>query len=204
VIRPTAPLGRGDRVSPPTEVNKFNAILGVSVSAACDYKERNRALPGVPLAKSGKQIKSLPIYVLNGPTLNLLGTREPEIYGRTTLAEIRNLVAERADRYGIKIVFRQSNHEGDLIDWIQEARAKGCGVILNGAAYTHTSVAIYDALKALGKPTIEVHLSNPHARERFRHRSYVSMVANGVICGLGAQGYLAAVDAMASLIKGQQ
>ena len=156
------------------------------------------------MAKSGKQIKSLPIYVLNGPTLNLLGTREPEIYGRTTLAEIRNKVVERADRYGFKVVFRQSNHEGDLIDWIQEARSKGCGVILNGAAYTHTSVAIYDALKSLGKPIIEVHLSNPHAREHFRHRSYVSMVANGVICGLGAQGYLAAVDAMASLIKGQQ
>lgn len=155
------------------------------------------------MAKSGKQNKSLPIYVLNGPTLNLLGTREPEIYGRTTLPEIRNMVAERADRRGFKIVFRQSNHEGDLIDSIQEARAKGCGVILNGAAFTHTSIAIYDALKTLGKPIIEVHLSNPHAREPFRHRSYVSKVATGVICGLGAQGYLAAVDAIMSLVKGQ-
>ena len=167
-----------------------------------DYKERNRARSGDPLAKSGKQIKTLPIYVLNGPTLNLLGTREPEIYGRTTLPEIRNLVAERADRHGFKIVFRQSNHEGDLIDWIQEARVKGCGVILNGAAYTHTSIAIYDALKALDKPIIEVHLSNPHAREPFRHRSFVSKVATGVIVGLGAQGYLSAVDAMAALVKG--
>lgn len=177
--------------------------MGVSVSVAGDYKGRNHALPGGPLAKSGKQIKSLPIYVLNGPTLNLLGTREPEIYGYTTLPEIRNMVAERANQHGLKIVFRQSNHEGDLIDWIQEARAKGCGVILNGAAYTHTSIAIYDALKALGKPIIEVHLSNPHAREPFRHRSFVSKVATGVIVGLGAQGYLAAVDAMASLIKGK-
>ena len=175
--------------------------MGVSVCAACDYKERNRALPGDPLAKSGKQIKSLPIYVLNGPTLNLLGTREPEIYGYTTLPEIRNLVAERADRHGLKIVFRQTNHEGDLIDWIQEARTKACGVILNGAAYTHTSIAIYDALKTLAKPIIEVHLSNPHAREPFRHRSYVSKAATGVIVGLGAQGYLAAVDAMAALVK---
>jgi len=198
-----APLGQSDGVPSASEVNKFCVAVGVSVSVACDYKERNRALPGVLLAKSGKQIKTLPIYVLNGPTLNLLGTREPEIYGRTTLAEIRNLVAERADRHGFKVVFRQSNHEGDLIDWIQEARVKGCGVILNGAAYTHTSIAIYDALKALAKPIIEVHLSNPHAREPFRHRSFVSKAATGVIVGLGAQGYLAAVDAMIALVKGK-
>jgi len=153
------------------------------------------------LAKSGKQIKTLPIYVLNGPTLNLLGTREPEIYGRTTLPEIRNLVAERADHHGFKIVFRQSNHEGDLIDWIIEARTKAAGVILNGGAFTHTSIAIHDAIRALGKPLIEVHLSNPHAREEFRHRSYVSLVANGVIVGLKEQGYLLAVDALAHLLK---
>ena len=155
------------------------------------------------MAKSGKQIKTLPVYVLNGPTLNLLGTREPEIYGRTTLAEIGSLVGERARRQGLKIVFRQSNHEGELIDWILEARLKGSALILNAGAYTHTSIAIYDALKTLGKPIIEVHLSNPYAREPFRHRSYVSKVANAVLCGLGAQGYLAAVDAIASLIKGQ-
>ncbi|MBS0471505.1 MAG: type II 3-dehydroquinate dehydratase [Proteobacteria bacterium] len=153
------------------------------------------------MAKSGNKNKALPIYVLNGPTLNLLGTREPEIYGRTTLAEIGKLTAARAKTHGLAIVFRQSNHEGELVDWIQEARTKGCGVILNGAAYTHTSIAIYDALKALDKPIIEVHLSNPHAREPFRHRSFVSKVATGVICGLKEQGYLAAVDAMAVLIK---
>jgi 3-dehydroquinate dehydratase-2 len=168
-----------------------------------DYKGRIQPPIGVPLAKSGKQNKALPIYVLNGPTLNLLGTREPEIYGHTTLADIGKLVTARAKTHGLAVVFRHSNHEGTLIDWIQEARQKGCGVILNGGAYTHTSIAIYDALKSLGKPIIEVHLSNPHARERFRHRSFVSMVANGVICGLKEQGYLAAVDAMATLIKGQ-
>ena len=155
------------------------------------------------MANSGKRTKALPIYVLNGPTLNLLGTREPEIYGHTTLKEIGERTAAQAKRHGLSVVFRQSNHEGELVDWIQEARVKGCGVILNGAAYTHTSVAIHDALKALGKPIIEVHLSNPHAREPFRHRSFVSKVATGVICGLKAQGYIAAVDAMAVLIKGQ-
>jgi 3-dehydroquinate dehydratase-2 len=155
------------------------------------------------VAKSGKQNKALPIYVLNGPTLNLLGTREPEIYGRTTLRQIEQMVTARAKTYGLSIVFRQSNHEGELVDWIQEARTSGCGVILNGAAYTHTSIAIYDALKALDLPIIEVHLSNPHAREPFRHRSFVSKVATGVICGLKEQGYIAAVDAMAVLIKGK-
>jgi len=155
------------------------------------------------LAKSGNKNKILPIYVLNGPTLNMLGTREPEIYGRTTLKEIEALVKGRAKSHGLAVVFRQSNHEGVLVDWIQEAREKGCGMILNGAAYTHTSVALHDALKALGKPIIEVHLSNPHAREPFRHRSFVSKVATGVIAGLKEQGYLAAVDAMAVLIKGQ-
>ncbi len=154
------------------------------------------------MAKSGNKNKALPIYVLNGPTLNLLGIREPEIYGRTTLAQIGEMTAARAKTRGLEVVFRQSNHEGELVDWIQEARLKGCGVIINGAAYTHTSVAIHDALKALEKPIIEVHLSNPHARERFRHRSFVSLVATGVICGLKEQGYLAAVDAMAELIKG--
>jgi len=156
------------------------------------------------LASSSNKNKTLPIYVLNGPTLNLLGTREPEIYGRTTLAEIGKRAVARAKSHGLAIVFRQSNHEGKIIDWIQEARTKSCGVVLNGAAYTHTSIAIYDALKALGKPIIEVHLSNPHAREPFRYRSYVSMVATGVICGLKEQGYLAAVDAMAALVKDQK
>lgn len=140
--------------------------------------------------------------MLNGPTLNLLGEREPEIYGRTTLAEISKMVTARAKTHGLAVVFRQSNHEGELIDWVQEARKKSCGVILNGAAFTHTSIALYDALRALDKPLIEVHLSNPAAREPFRHHSYVSRVANGVICGLGADGYVVAVDAISKLVKG--
>ena len=155
------------------------------------------------MAKSGNRNKALPIYVLNGPTLNLLGTREPEIYGTTTLAGIAKLCAARAKSHGMSTVFRQSNHEGELVDWIQEARLKGSGIVLNAAAYTHTSVAIHDALRALGKPIIEVHLSNPHAREPVRHRSFVSKVATGVICGLKEQGYLAAIDAMAVLIEGR-
>ena len=154
------------------------------------------------MASKTSKTRTLPIYVLNGPTLNLLGKREPEIYGKTTLDEIGRLVAARARSHGLKTVFRQSNHEGVLIDWIQEARTSSSGVILNGGAYTHTSIALYDALRALDRPLIEVHLSNPHAREEFRHTSYVSRVANGVIVGLREQGYLLAVDALATFIKG--
>jgi len=148
-----------------------------------------------------KKALSFPIYVLNGPTLNLLGTREPEVYGHTTLADIEKMVTARARSHGLGVVFRQSNHEGDLVDWIQEARTKGCAIILNGAAYTHTSIAIHDALRAVQAPIIEVHLSNPHAREPFRHHSFVSTVATGVIVGLKHAGYLLAVDAIAALLK---
>ncbi|MBI1329569.1 MAG: type II 3-dehydroquinate dehydratase [Alphaproteobacteria bacterium] len=143
----------------------------------------------------------LPIYVLNGPNLNLLGTREPEIYGRTTLADIEKAVVTRAGSWGLGVSFRQTNAESELVDWLQEARTGASAVILNAAAYTHTSVALYDALKALDKPIIEVHLSNPYAREPFRHHSYVSPAATGVICGLKDQGYLLAVDALATLLK---
>jgi 3-dehydroquinate dehydratase-2 len=142
----------------------------------------------------------LPVYVLNGPNLNLLGTREPEIYGRATLADIEKAATARAKQHGLKIVFRQSNHEGELVDWIQEARSKGSGVIINPGGYSHTSIALLDALKALDKPVIEVHLSNPHRREAFRHHSYVSEAAKGVICGFGSTGYLLAVEAMAELV----
>ncbi len=141
------------------------------------------------------------IYVLNGPMLNLLGTREPEIYGSTTLAGIKKAVTARAKRAGLRVIFRQSNHEGELVDWVQEARAKAAGVIINAAAFTHTSVALLDALRALDKPIIEVHLSNPQQRERYRRHSFVSEVATGVICGLKDHGYLLAIDAMAKLIK---
>lgn len=148
-----------------------------------------------------RKAKSLPIYVLNGPNLNLLGSREPEVYGRTTLAEIGKRVATRARSHGLAVVLRQSNHEGDLVDWLQEARAKAAGVILNAGAYSHTSVALLDAARALEKPLIEVHLSNPYARERFRRHSYISQAATGVICGLGADGYIAAIDALARILE---
>lgn len=145
----------------------------------------------------------LPIHIINGPNLNLLGTREPEIYGTTTLADIETACQQKAHALGRSILFRQSNHEGELVDWIQEARtgASGgaSGLILNAGAYSHTSVAILDALQSLTIPIIEVHLSNIFAREEFRHHSFVSGVAKGVICGLGAQGYVLALEAMASL-----
>ncbi len=147
-----------------------------------------------------KNSKVLPIYVLSGPNLNLLGLREPQIYGRISLAEIGKMVAKQAKTHGLSVVFRQSNHEGELVDWIQEARVKSAGVIINAGAYTHTSVALHDALRALERPLVEVHLSNPFAREKFRHRSYISPLAQGVIVGFGAQSYVLAVDALARLI----
>ncbi len=141
------------------------------------------------------------IYVLNGPNLNLLGTREPNIYGRTTLADIGDMTVAEAKAHGLEVVFRQSNHEGELVEWIQEARLKSVGVIINAGAYTHTSVAIHDALRALDLPVIEVHLSNTFAREEFRHHSLISPVAKGLIVGFGANSYVLAVDALASLIE---
>lgn len=143
-----------------------------------------------------------PIYVLNGPTLNMLGTREPEIYGTQTLADIEQMTADRAASHGLTIDFRQSNSEGELVTWILEARDKACGIILNGAAYTHTSVAIADAISACELPLVEVHISNIYRREAFRHHSYVSSVALGVICGLGPIGYCLAVDALKSHLDG--
>ena len=139
------------------------------------------------------------LYVLNGPNLNLLGTREPEIYGRETLADVQALCERAAD--GASVVFRQTNHEGELIDWVQEAREKASALVINPAGYGHTSVALLDALKALAIPVVECHLSNPAARERFRHRSYVSPVAAGVITGFGPLSYELAVKAALSLAQ---
>lgn len=138
--------------------------------------------------------------VLNGPNLNMLGSREPEIYGTTTLAEIEALCRAAAARIGLEIDFRQSNSEADLVSWIQEARGSAAGIVINAAAFTHTSLAILDALKLSELPVIELHLSNPHAREPFRHRSYVTPVARGLICGFGPQGYVLALEAMAHLL----
>ena len=140
------------------------------------------------------------IYVLNGPNLNLLGTREPEIYGSETLDEIAGALEDRARELGLAVDIRQSNHEGHLVDWLQEANAEGAkAVILNAGAYTHTSVALHDAIKAIAVPVIEVHLSNPQARESFRRRSYVASVARGTIAGFGPLGYQLALDAAARL-----
>jgi 3-dehydroquinate dehydratase-2 len=141
-----------------------------------------------------------PIYVLNGPNLNLLGVREPSIYGAETLADVQRRAQSRAQALGHGLEFRQSNKEGELVDWIQEAREKACGIILNAGAYTHTSVAILDALSASEKPVIELHLSNVFRRETFRHHSYVAPAANGVICGFGPKGYELAVEAMADIV----
>jgi 3-dehydroquinate dehydratase-2 len=144
---------------------------------------------------------SKPIYVLSGPNLNLLGTREPEIYGKATLDDVKALCEARAQALGRTIVFRQSNHEGELIDWIQEARTDGCAIVINPAGYGHTSVAILDALKACELPVVECHLSNPAAREAFRRHTYVSLAATGLVSGFGAASYELAVEAAAGLAK---
>ena len=143
------------------------------------------------------------IYILNGPNLNLLGVRDPSVYGHDTLADIEERCLARAASLDLQIEFRQTNHEGQLVDWIQEARESADGIILNAGALTHTSVAVLDALLAAELPVIEVHLSNIFRRESFRHHSYVSLAATGVICGLGAKGYELALDAIASLIEGE-
>jgi 3-dehydroquinate dehydratase II len=142
------------------------------------------------------------LYVINGPNLNLLGTREPEKYGRSTLADVEALCRDAASRHGYAVEFRQSNHEGELVDWIQEAgQQRAAGIVLNAAAYTHTSVALFDAITATSIPTIEVHITNIHAREPFRHTSYISMAAKGLVCGFGIAGYGLAIDGLAALVK---
>ena len=141
------------------------------------------------------------IYILNGPNLNMLGTREPEIYGTQTLQDIDRMCQEAAVRLGLAIDFRQSNHEGDLVTWIQGARAAAKGIIINAAAYTHTSIAIHDALKLTGLPIIELHLSNPKEREVFRHHSYIESLAAAHIAGHGATGYVMALEKMVELLK---
>jgi len=141
------------------------------------------------------------ILVLNGPNLNLLGVREPKTYGSETLADIEEACLDRAAGLDLALDFRQSNHEGQLVDWIQEARESADGIIINAGAYTHTSIAILDALRACELPIIEVHLSNVFAREAYRHHSYISSVARGVICGFGAQSYILALDAIAYVLE---
>lgn len=142
------------------------------------------------------------VLVLNGPNLNLLGQRQPEVYGRQTLADVEAACAALSAELGLTVEFRQSNHEGALVDWIQEARGTAAGIVINPGAYTHTSVALLDALNAYDGPVIEVHVSNIHKREAFRHRSYVSLRADGVIAGCGTQGYLLALRRIATLLEG--
>ena len=141
------------------------------------------------------------LYVLNGPNLNLLGTREPEKYGHSSLADVEKLCRATAKRFGLDVVFRQSNMEGELVNWIQEAQAKkAAGLILNPAAYTTTSIAIFDALLTLTLPIVEIHITNIHAREAFRQNSYVSKVAKAVIAGFGVNGYALAVSGLAAIV----
>lgn len=139
----------------------------------------------------------LRVLVLNGPNLNLLGTREPEIYGRTTLAEVEARCVELGRGLGLEVDCRQSNHEGELVTWVQQAREERQGLVINAGAYTHTSLALHDAVKASGLPAIEVHLSNIHQREEFRRHSYLALAAVGMICGLGPLGYELALQALA-------
>ena len=140
------------------------------------------------------------VFVINGPNLNMLGMREPEIYGSDTLDDIASMLEDRGRELDLTIDFRQSSHEGHLVDWIHEASASGAkAVLLNAGALTHTSIALHDAIKSVKTPVIEVHLSNPHAREAFRHKSYVGMAAKGSIAGFGAGSYMLALDAAAKL-----
>jgi 3-dehydroquinate dehydratase-2 len=141
------------------------------------------------------------VFVLNGPNLNLLGTRKPEVYGTTTLADVEGMCQEEAAKLGLELVFRQSNHEGELIDWIHEAGAAvkagtAIGAVLNPGAFTHTSVALHDAIEGASLPLVELHISNVHAREEFRHHSYISPVARGIVVGFGAYGYVLAVQGL--------
>ena len=142
-----------------------------------------------------------PIYVLNGPNLNLLGSREPEVYGRETLSDVQARCERKAASLGLSVEFRQSNHEGELVAWIQEARQKASGLIVNAGAFTHSSIAMLDALLASELPCVEVHLSNIFRRESFRHNSYISKGATGVICGFGPLGYELAIEALAASIE---
>jgi 3-dehydroquinate dehydratase-2 len=141
-----------------------------------------------------------PIFILNGPNLNLLGQRQPEVYGKATLEDVAEGCASVAEELGLTIRFHQSNHEGQIIDWIHQARSDGAGIIINPAAYTHTSIALFDALSAFDGPVLEVHISNIHRRETFRHHSFVSLRADGVIAGFGTEGYLLALRRMATLL----
>ena len=179
--------------SPP---GSFLPSLRIAPVRSRRYKDSDdRSRGGRVLAKSPK------VLILNGPNLNMLGVRETAIYGSQTLADIERLCVRKAKDVGLAADFRQSNMEGELVTWVQEARTRSDGIIINPGAYGHTSIALLDALRMTGKPVIELHLSNIHRREEFRHHTYISQAATGIICGLGAHGYVLAVEAMAELIN---
>jgi 3-dehydroquinate dehydratase-2 len=156
-------------------------------------------LPKRPVHKA--EIMAKRVLVLNGPNLNMLGTREPGIYGSDTLKDVEALCRQNGDRLGLEVDFRQSNHEGELVTWIQQAHGTADAILINPAAYSHTSLAIQDALKAAGLPVVEVHISNIHQREAIRHHSFVSAVAFAVICGFGTSGYRLALEGLAEKLK---
>lgn len=161
--------------------------------------ERQIASTLRPVAASLADVKK--ILFLNGPNLNMLGQREPGIYGKTTLAEIEGMVQQRAGEFGVEINFRQSNLEGELVTWIQQAASDFAAIVINAGAYTHTSIALRDAISAMGIPTVEIHLSNIHAREEFRHHSMIAAVCRGQICGFGPHSYILGLDAALTLIN---
>lgn len=191
---------------------EFTAEFALAAGAA--YKARKFSarrrladhLPAAPgVFQAQIQTVTQTVYVLNGPNMNLLGTREPEKYGTATLADVEKLCRTTAARFGLAVEFRQSNHEGQIVDWIQEANAqKAAGLIINPAGYTTTSIAILDALLAVGMPVIEIHITNIHARESFRQSSYVSKAATAVIAGFGIQGYALAITGVAEMIGAKQ
>lgn len=176
------------------DISRAGATGDCLIARAC-YNGRE-----IPRGFKAQAVAAPVILVLNGPNLNMLGVRQPEVYGRTTLGDIETMCRERASDLGMTVDFRQSNHEGELVTWIQEARDNADGIVINAGALTHTSVAILDALKVAELPVMEVHISNIHAREEFRHHSYISAAATGVIVGLGPQGYLFGLEALANLL----
>lgn len=185
-------------------VNKCDAstphVLLFDKQPLVNTGQRNRRLVMQDETKCGS-VAMTSVLILNGPNLNLLGTRQPEVYGSTTLADIKEICVEHGNKIGLSVDFKQSNHEGALVDAIHASRGVHAGIILNAGAYTHTSIALMDAIASVELPAIELHLSNVHAREDFRHKSYIAKVSAGIICGFGATGYRLAMDAMKDIIE---
>lgn len=191
-------VGRYD----PVRDGRFNLRHRLSTQQTQDRHPGLQTLTNLDSWVALRHNRPVKVLFLNGPNLNLLGTRQPEIYGRTTLADIERLVGQRAAALKVEIEFRQTNWEGQLVDWLHEAKGHFQAIVLNAAAFTHTSVALRDAISAVGLPVVEVHLSNIHAREEFRHRSLIAAVCQGQICGFGANSYVLGLEAAVSLNAG--